>query len=304
MTGFGPGAPAAPTRSYTCPWCGKVSDGTALSCPACGAGTDVRAIATTSGWYEMPPIKDMARIQFGQSYCQIEGVFVPVADMGLAAADSVYFTHHVLLWKDPQVVVTTMPMRGGWKRLFAGLPLIMTQAQGPGHIAFSRDAPGEMIALPIQPGQAVDVREHIFMVATGQVAYDWFSTNVWFVTGSGDDRETHYPLGMYMDRFIAGPTPGLVLIHAAGNAFIRNLAPGETILVKPTALLFKDPAVSMQLHIEHPGGTWRSWRSWGERFLWLRLFGPGRVAVQSAFKQLEDTGNTLGNTSGASIRRG
>jgi uncharacterized protein (AIM24 family) len=303
MTGYGSGAPAPPARSYRCPWCGTVSDGTALSCPACGAGTDVRAIATTSGWYEMPPIKDMARLQFGQSYCQIEGLFVPVADMSLAAPDSVYFTHHVLLWKDPQVAVTTMPMRGGWKRLFAGLPLIMTQAQGPGHIAFSRDAPGEMIALPIQPGQAVDVREHIFMVATGQISYDWFNTNIWFVTGTGDDRETHYPLGMYMDRFIAGPTPGLVLIHAAGNAFIRNLAPGEAILIKPTALLFKDPTVNMQLHIEHPGGTWRSWRSWGERFLWLRLFGPGRVAVQSAFKQLEDTGNTLGNTSGASIRR-
>ena len=54
------------------------------------------------------------------------------------------------------------------------MPLVMTQAQGPGHIAFSRDAPGEMIALPLQPGQAVDVREHFFLVATANVTYDWF----------------------------------------------------------------------------------------------------------------------------------
>ena len=48
----------------------------------------------------------MARLQFGQSHCQIEGKYVPVADMNLAAGDSVYFTHHVLLWKDPAVTVT------------------------------------------------------------------------------------------------------------------------------------------------------------------------------------------------------
>ncbi len=295
MTNYAP--PAGAVRSYRCPWCGAVSDGTALSCPACGSPVDVRAVATKSGWYELPPIKDMARIQFGQSTCQIEGTYVPAADMMLNGSDNVYFTHHVLLWKDPSVTITTLPLRGGWKRLFSGLPLIMTQAHGPGHIAFSRDSPGEMIALPIQPGQAVDVREHVFMVATGGVNYDWFNTNIWFSTKSGDDTETHYPLGMFMDRFIAGPAPGLVLIHAQGNAFIRQLGPGETVLVKPTAVLFKDPTVQMQLHMEHPGGTWRSWRSWGDRYVWVRLFGPGRVAVQSAFEHFEDPGYNMTNSS-------
>src|SRR5262249_3319113 len=148
-------------HSYSCPWCGTVSNITDnVSCPACGAPVDVRAVADKSGWYEMPGIKDMARIQFGQSNCQIEGTFVPVADMNLAPSDGVYFTHHVLLWKDQTVNVSTMQMRGGWKRLFAGLPLIMTQAQGPGHIAFSRDAAGEMIAVPLQPGRSIDTREH------------------------------------------------------------------------------------------------------------------------------------------------
>jgi uncharacterized protein (AIM24 family) len=168
-----------------------------------------------------------------------------------------------------------MQLRGGWKRMFAGLPLVMTQAQGPGHIAFSRDAPGEVVALPIQPGTAVDVREHMFMVATSRVQYDWFNTNVWFQTQDGDETETHYPLGMFMDRFSAASEPGLLLLHAAGNAFVRGLAQGETILVKPTALLFKDTTVGMQLHIEHPAGTWRSWRSWGERYMWVRLFSSG-----------------------------
>jgi len=213
----------------------------------------------------------MAKLQFGNSFCQIEGVYVPVADLNLAAEDFVYFAHHVLLWKDPQVNITTMGLKGAWKRLLSGMPLVMTQAQGPGHIAFSRDEPGEMIALPLQPGQAVDVREHLFLVATGNVTYDWFPSNIWFTTRNGNETETHYPLGMFMDRFYTPNAPGLLLLHSAGNCFVRTLEPNQTILVKPTALLFKDPGVQMRLHIERPAGTsWSPWRSWA-----IVIFGSG-----------------------------
>ena len=296
-----PASAAAPGVHY-CNWCGSPGDPNGTNCPRCGAAIDVRTVVAASGWAELPPIQDMARLQFGQSYCQIEGNYVPVADMNLSGQDSVYFTHHVLLWKDPAVQIDLMPLQGAWKRLFSGMPLVMTQAHGPGHIAFSRDEPGEMIALPLQPGQPVDVREGVFMVATGQVSYDFFNTNIYFVTGSGDDKETHYPVGYMMDRFSSGSDPGLLLLHGAGNVFVRRLEPGETILVKPTALLFKDSTVRMHLHIEHPGRVWRSWRTWGERYLWLRLYGPGRVAVQSAFTHMEENGNTLSSVSMGTTR--
>ena len=235
-----------------CQWCGAEISASQLACPRCGATVKAPKVRSESGWGELPGRKDMAKLQFGDSFCQIEGLYVPVADVNLAGADSIYFTHHVLLWKDPQVNMTTMSLASGWKRMFAGLPLIMMQAHGPGHIAFSRDAPGEMIALPLQPGEEVDVREHLFMLATSNVSYDWFSTNIWYTTQSGDDNETHYPVGMFMDRFSAPQSPGLLILHAAGNVFVRDLAPGQTILVKPTALIFKDPSVQMQLHFEHP----------------------------------------------------
>jgi len=286
-------------KTHTCPWCGLVTDASTLSCPSCGATIDAREVVTESGWAELPGRKDMAKLQFGDSFCQIEGNYVPVADMSLSAQDWIYFAHHVLLWKDPQVTVTAMSLKGAWKRLLSGMPLVMTQAQGPGHIAFSRDAPGEMIALPLQPGQAVDVREHLFLVATGNVTYDWFQSNIWFTTRNGNETETHYPLGMFMDRFFTPNAPGLLLLHSAGNAFVRSLAPNQTILVKPTALLFKDPTVQMRLHIERPAGTWSSWRSWGNRYLWLRLYGPGRVAVQSAYTHMEDNGRNITRHSGA-----
>ena len=258
---------------------------------------------SASGWAQLPPYKDMAKLQFGRSVCQIEGLYVPVADMNLAAEDSVYFTHHVLLWKDPQVNVTTMSLAGGWKRVFAGMPLVMTQAQGPGHIAFSKDAPGELIPVPLQPGQLLDVREHIFLAATSNVQYEWFNSGIWFQTRNGDETETHYPVGMYMDRFVAPQSPGLLLLHASGNTLVRNLAPRETILVKPPALLYKDPTVGMALHFEHPASSFLSWGSWSNRYMWLRLWGPGRVAVQSVFEHMEGEGRPITSCSQATEQR-
>lgn len=283
---------------YICPRCGQPADPGASFCTSCGAPVDVRQAQDKSGWTELPPVKDMAKIQFGQSVCQIEGNYVPVADVNLASAtDAVYFTHHVLLWKDAQVEITRMKLAGGWSRLFAGLPLIMTQAHGPGHIAFSKDAPGELVPLSLQPGQCVDVREHAFLLAAGNVRYDYFQSGIWIRTGSGKESEMHYPLGMFMDRFSTAHEPGLLLLHGDGNVFTRTLAPGEMLLVKPAALLYKDMTVDMQLHLEHPAGTWRSFRSWGERYCWLRLVGPGRIAVQSAYSHFEDPGSNLTGTS-------
>jgi uncharacterized protein (AIM24 family)/RNA polymerase subunit RPABC4/transcription elongation factor Spt4 len=290
-----------PSGTMACSWCGATIETGQGSCPKCGAALKLPSTVTPSGWAQLPARKDMAKLQFGNSFCQIEGAYVPVADMKLAAEDSIYFTHHVLLWKDPEVDVTTMSLRSGWKRLLAGMPLIMTQAQGPGHIAFSRDNPGELIPLPLQPGQSVDVREHLFLVATGNIAYDWIQTNIWFQTKSGNDTETHYPIGMYMDRFFSPKVPGLLLLHAAGNVFVRELGPSQTILVKPTALIFKDPSVRMELHFErpNPGNSW--WTN--HRYLWLRLSGPGRVAVQSVFERMEGEARNMTQSSYATERR-
>lgn len=292
-------APVQTTGGARCSWCGSPMDSTASSCPSCGARAGVQREVTRSGWAELPGRKDMAKLQFGNSFCQIEGKYVPVADMNLAPEDGVYFSHHVLLWKDSAVNITTLPLKGGWKRIFAGMPLIMTQAQGPGHIAFSKDQPGELIALPLQAGQSIDVREHLFLAATQAVAYDWLRTDIWFETKNGDDTETHFPIGGFMDRFSSPQTPGLLLLHAGGNVFVRTLEPGQTILVKPTAWIFKDPAVSMNLHFEHPNTGFLSWGNYTQRCVWLRLTGPGRVAVQSIFERLEGEGGNFASYSPA-----
>jgi uncharacterized protein (AIM24 family) len=278
------------TSTYTCRFCRLPSDATATACPNCGAPVDVTAAVSTSGWQEQPPIRDMARIQFGQSTCQIEGTYVPSADFKLTGDDWIYFCHHHVLWTEPTVQMQPTAMAGGWNRVRAGLPLVMLEARGPGHIALSDDAPGEVVAIPLQHGQGLWVREHRFLAASGNITYSWQQSGIWIVTGSGDDRETHYPLGMYLDLFQAQAGPGLLLLHSPGNTFIRDLAQGETICIQPTALLYKDPSVGMQLHIEYPraGGLSLSNR-YSYRQVWLRLWGPGRLAVQSVFERPESS---------------
>ncbi|HSZ99709.1 MAG TPA: AIM24 family protein [Streptosporangiaceae bacterium] len=293
---------STPTATYTCPYCRIPSDGSGTTCPHCGAATDVRARVTKSGWAEQPPIRDMARIRFNRSTCQISGKYVPVAEMKLDPSDSVYFSHHVLLHSEPSVQLDMMKMAGGWNRMLAGMPLIMMTARGPGHVAISADHPGETLAVPLPANHAVDVVEHRFLVATSNVGYQWERAGVWFATQNGNEQEYHYPLGATMDRFTAQGGPGLLLLHAPGNTFIRDLQQGERILIQPGGLIWKDRSVRMFLHFEYPRGNyWFSSARWQAKSIWLVLQGPGRVAVQSVFERPETVGGIV-SSSGATTQ--
>jgi hypothetical protein len=125
----------------------------------CAAFLDAQALVTDSGWREAPRLRDMAEFHFASSTCQVEGEIVPVAEISLGAGDSVYFEHHVLLWKEETVPNSTMNTAS---RSFGGMPFCVTIAQGPGRVAVSRDATGEMVVLPLHPSMEIDVREHGF----------------------------------------------------------------------------------------------------------------------------------------------
>jgi uncharacterized protein (AIM24 family) len=279
-------------NTYICRYCRQPSDPSSPTCPLCGAPVDIRSVVSESGWVEQPPIRDMTRLQFGQSHVQIAGMTVPVAEFSLAQNDWVYFSHHVLLWTDQQTRLGNMPMRGAWNRKMAGMPLVMVEGRGPGHLALSDNHAGELVALPMQHGQQMWVREHRFLCATGNIKYDWYPADVWYETGQdSDDREMHYPMGRFGDVFGAQDAPGLLLLHAPGNVFVRDLQQGQSLLVQPSSLLYRDVSVRVQLHLEYPRSTgfafWRS--SWSYRSIFVRVHGPGRVAVQSVYEPPEDT---------------
>ena len=238
----------------------------------CGAPLDVRDKVSDSGWREAPRLRDMTEVRFGSSTCQMDGEIVPVAEIALGAGDWVYFEHHVMLWKEEQVAMSVMPLQGGMKRAFAGMPFIISIAVGPGRVAFSRDATGELVVLPIWPGQELDVREHSFLLASHSIGYTY--TRI-----QGLRNILFGGQGMFMDRFVAAQQQGLLMLHGYGNVFERYLQPGEHILLEPGAFLYKD--ASVQMSVESQKLTTGLFGGTGMNL--ARMTGPGRIGIQSMY---------------------
>ena len=255
-----------------CQWCSSMNEKTALACRACGAPLDIRNLVSESGWREAPRIRDMTEIHFSNSTCQVEGEIVPAAEINLGVNDSVFFEHHVMLWKDDNVPLSLMQLSGGMKRAFAGMPFLISVATGPGRIAFSRDATGELVLLPLHPGMELDVREHAFLLSSHQIGYS-------FIRVKGLTNILFGGQGMYMDRFVTTGAPGLLILHGYGNVFERRLAAGESIMVEPGAFLYKDSSVTMNVEFQKLGTGFFG----GTTMSLARMTGPGRIGIQSMY---------------------
>ncbi len=219
-----------------CQWCHAQNQPGSTNCQMCGAPLDERDKVSDSGWREAPRLRDMVEFRFSGSTCQVEGELGPVAEIALHPQDGVYFEHHVLLWKDETVPLSSLNTGGGMKRSVGGMPHIVTVANGPGRIAFSRDAPGELVVLPLHPGMELDVREHAFLVASHSIQYS-------FIRIKGLVNLLHGGNGMYIDRFITTGYPGMLLLHGNGNVLERSMCAlfqrgSSKMLAKRSAMRF------------------------------------------------------------------
>jgi uncharacterized protein (AIM24 family) len=254
-----------------CQWCKAQNDEGRTSCVTCGAPLDKQNLVTDSGWSEAPRLRDMTEFRFSNSTCQIEGEIVPVAEMALSEGDSVFFEHHVMLWKEYTVPLSAMNLGGGMKRMLGGMPHMLSVAHGPGRIAFSRDATGEVVVLPLHPSMEIDVREHAFLAGTHSLDYS-------FVRLKGLSNLVHGGEGMYMDRFVTKGEPGLLLLHGYGNVFQKTLQAGEKILLEGGGFLYKDSSVQLNTVQQKI----RSGLSSHSMYL-AEMTGPGRVGIQSMY---------------------
>ena len=84
------------------------------------------------------PIQLTTNVQnetFGGVTYHIEGELVPALHLELSHT-GVYFEHHILLWKDPAVQIALHPMKGGFKRMLAGMPFLLLVGAAPNAIAY------------------------------------------------------------------------------------------------------------------------------------------------------------------------
>lgn len=206
----------------------------------------------------------------------IQGELVPVLQVEMGQM-GIYFEHHVLLWKDPSVNIGIKTMKGAFKRMISGMPIFMTEAGGPGRIAFSRDGPGHIMALHLQAGQSVDVREHQFLAASSNVDFT-------FRRVQGVANMLFSGTGFFIDTFSTQHQEGIVWLHGYGNIFEITLAPGEQIDIEPGGWIYKDPTVNMETKIQKLStGFFAS----AGQMVWNRFTGPGRLALQSMYMPLE-----------------
>jgi uncharacterized protein (AIM24 family) len=211
----------------------------------------------------------MAEFRVGNITCQVAGQVVPVAEFTLAEGDAIFFEQHTLLWKERTVSLAGKNLTGAARRTIAGMPHAVVAAHGPGRIAVTRDASGEVVVLPLHPEVETDVRGHAFLAASQNVSYS-------FIRIEKLASMFHGGPGMYLDRFAASDTQGLLLLHGYGNVFQRRLGPGEKILVEPGGFLYKDSPVQVKpVPVQASKGL--------RQANWAELTGPGRVGIQSMY---------------------
>jgi uncharacterized protein (AIM24 family) len=205
----------------------------------------------------------------------IQGELVPALSIELAAMP-VYFEHHVLLWKDPQVQIGIKAIRGAFKRMVAGMPVFLTEARGSGRIAFSRDGAGHVFAIHMTQGQSIDAREHQFLAATESLEYG-------FSRLKGVGNILFGGTGFFIDSFTCREQQGILWLHGYGNVFEITLGAGEQIDIEPGGWIHKDPSVRMETMFQRLStGIFAS----AGQMVWNRFTGPGRVGLQSMYLHL------------------
>lgn len=224
----------------------------------------------------MPTPQQLPTIARNASYggvtYHIEGELVPVLHLELGSVP-VYFEHHVLLWKDTNVQIGVKALRGAFKRVMSGMPIFMTEARGPGQIAFSRDGVGQLFPMHLQAGQSLDVREHQFLAATDGVDYT-------FARVKGVANMLFGGTGFFIDTFTGTGQGGVVWLHGYGNVFDVMLQPGEQLDIEPGGWVYKDRSVQMQTIPQRlSAGLFAS----AGQVTWNRFTGPGRVGLQSMY---------------------
>jgi uncharacterized protein (AIM24 family) len=223
-----------------------------------------------------PPPKLLPTTAQGETFAgvgyHLDGELVPVLTVDVKPDQPIYFEHHIMLWKNTSVAIGIRPMKGALKRMVAGMQVFITEAQGSGQIAFSRDGAGHIFGIHLDANQELHVREHQFLAATKSVDYT-------FERVKGVANMFFGGSGFFIDKFHARGGAGILWLHGFGNVFEKRLDAGEQIDIDPGGWLYKDPTVQMQTNVQSLSTGFFGSMS----FITNRFTGPGRVGIQSLY---------------------
>jgi len=159
----------------------------------------------------------------------------------------------------------------GLGRMVSGESLFMTTytaRRGGGKIAFTPEAPGSVLSMALDSGQAMLCQRDAFMCAEESVDLSvYFHKRLGAGLFGGE--------GFFLQK-VEGP--GYVFFEIAGEAYETTLASGEVLSVDPGHIALLEPTVDFS--ITRVKGV-RNMLLGGEGLFLAKLTGPGKVWLQS-----------------------
>ena len=209
---------------------------------------------------------------------RIQGTTMPVLDVQLDPNESVFSESGELSWMTGSIQMTTHTQMGGGgglfgvlKRVAGGGSLFMTEyraMQVPGEVSFATKVPGHIVPVELGQGTEYMVHRHGFLCATPQV-----SISVGFQQSLG--AGVFGGSGFMLQR-VGGV--GTAWLELSGELIVKNLAPGETLLVHPGHVGAFQTSVGFQITMV-PGI--KNMIFGGDGVFLAVLTGPGAVWLQT-----------------------
>ena len=209
---------------------------------------------------------------------RINGTTMPVLEFQLEPNDAIISEAGELSWMSANVQMTTHTQYAGGggifgaiKRVAGGGSLFMTEYRamnGPGELAFATRVPGHILPVEVGQGYEYMIHRHGFLCGTAGIQIGvGFQQSL----GAGIFGGT----GFLLQRLSGQGTAWLEL---SGEIVVRDLQPGETLLVHPGHVGAFQAGVGFQITMVR--GI-RNLVFGGDGLFLAALTGPGRIWLQT-----------------------
>ena len=290
---------------YICRYCRLPSDASGISCPNCGAPVNVARAGQRLGMggaaahrrhgpdpvRPARPARSRARTSRWPTWAW-------------PASDWVYFSHHVLLWTEPSVDLAPCRWPAGWNRMYSRHAADHDAGRRPRphrlqprpsgrdgrHPAPARPG-GRRPRAPLPGGDRQrDLRRGSRPASTSSPAA---ATTARPTTRSGSTSTASGPR--------AGPGCCCSTRRATPSSATSSRARPSASSPAPCCTRTRRSGCSSTSSTRP--ATWAR-RNYQARTAWLRMWGPGRVAVQSVFERPESAAAITGHSPASTQRWG
>ena len=225
---------------------------------------------------------------------EISGTTMQTVSIDLDRGERLFSQTASMAWMSDTIRMDTHTGGGlfeGLKRAMGGGSFFITEfaADASGHIAFAPRFPGQIIAKDLSTGQELICRKETFLCAEMSVTLDIAFQRRFGAGVFGGDG--------FILQHVKGP--GTAFLDLSGEVVIKDLTPGERLIVHAGHVGMFEPSVQFDIQMMR---GFSNILFAGEGLFLATLTGPGKVWLQSMpiMNLAEEIGRYLpGNHSGS-----